>query len=238
MPATATAAALNLTVTNPHDVGFLTAWPCGQPLPNTSNLNFVAGETVANFAAVNIGAGGRICVTSPVTTQVIVDVTGYWGPGGLGFGAVLPTRLIDTRPARYGLGHITQVQVTGKAGIPATAQAAAINLTATGTGGPGWFTVWPCGQPQPNTSNVNFVAGQSVANVAAVAARDGRHDLHRDLDDRVDHRRRDRLVGAGRARVRATRRVVGPAARHPPDAAWPPGASSRCRCPPASPSPR
>ena len=100
---------------------------------------------------------------------MIVDVTGYWGPGGLGFGAVLPTRLIDTRPARYGLGHITQVQVTGKAGIPATAQAAAINLTATGTGGPGWFTVWPCGQPQPNTSNVNFVAGQSVANVAAVA---------------------------------------------------------------------
>lgn len=169
IPTAATSVALNLTVANPHGLGFLTAWACGQSPPGTSNLNFVAGETVANFAAVNIGSGGRVCVSSPATTHVIVDATGWWGTGGLGYGAVLPTRLIDTRPARYGYGHVVEVQVTGRAGIPANAQAASINLTATGTAGVGWFTVWPCGQPQPGTSNVNFVGGQSVANVAAVA---------------------------------------------------------------------
>ena len=169
IPAAATMAALNLTTVNPHGAGFLTAWPCGQAQPATSNLNFAPGQTVANFAAINIGGGGRICVTSPTTTQVIVDATGWWGPAGLGYGAVLPTRLLDTRPARVGYGQVVEVQVAGRAGIPTNAQAASINLTATSTAGPGWFAVWPCGLPQPGTSNVNFVGGQSVANLAAVA---------------------------------------------------------------------
>jgi hypothetical protein len=169
IPAEAVSAALNVTAVSPSGTGYLTVWPCGQAMPGTSNLNFTANETVANFAQAAIGAGGRICVASPVRTDVVIDVTGWWSAGGLGYGAVLPTRLTDTRPNRVIPGQPLVVQVTGRAGIPASAWAASVNITATSTLGQGWVTVWPCGWREPDASTLNFAAGQTIANSAAVA---------------------------------------------------------------------
>ncbi|MGO9301335.1 MAG: hypothetical protein ACLQEG_13500, partial [Acidimicrobiales bacterium] len=53
VPATASTAVLNVTVTNPTDAGFLTVFPEGEtPMPTVSNLNFSSGETVANLVTV------------------------------------------------------------------------------------------------------------------------------------------------------------------------------------------
>jgi hypothetical protein len=61
--------------------------------------------------------------------------------------------------------------VAGRAGVPADAAAVLLNVTATGPGGGGFVTVHSCGTAQPNASNLNFAAGQTIA--ASVMARVG-----------------------------------------------------------------
>ena len=60
LPAGATAAVLNVTVTNTTAASYLTAWPTGATQPLVSNLNWVAGETVPNRVIVPVGTGGQV----------------------------------------------------------------------------------------------------------------------------------------------------------------------------------
>ena len=55
VPMDAAAVVLNVTVTAPEGSGFITVYPCGEPLPTASNLNFVAGDTVPNAVVVKVG---------------------------------------------------------------------------------------------------------------------------------------------------------------------------------------
>jgi hypothetical protein len=43
----------------------------------TSNVNFVAGATVADSVVSGVGAGGRVCLFTMVDTHLVVDVDGY-----------------------------------------------------------------------------------------------------------------------------------------------------------------
>ena len=83
-----------------------------------------------------------------------------------------PVRLLDTRSGDKigeldGSGTATQLQVTGTNGIPTSGiTAIALNVTAVDTEGNDWggyVTVYPCGTP-PDTSNLNFVSGQTIPN--------------------------------------------------------------------------
>jgi hypothetical protein len=62
------------------------------------------------------------------------------------------------------------LQVAGRGGVPAgtAASAVVINLTGTNTTAPGFLTAWPTGGARQTTSNLNFVGGQSVPNLAVV----------------------------------------------------------------------
>ena len=79
---TAGAISLNVTVTAPGATGFVTLYPGGATLPNTSTINFKAGQTRANNAVVATGFGGDIVIyaglPAGITTNVIVDVNGYF----------------------------------------------------------------------------------------------------------------------------------------------------------------
>ncbi|EQD32378.1 hypothetical protein B2A_13599, partial [mine drainage metagenome] len=57
------------------------------------------------------------------------------------------------------------VQVTGIGGIPTTAKAIVVNVTAARTAGAGYLQVWAAGASQPQTSNINWAAGQTVPNM-------------------------------------------------------------------------
>jgi hypothetical protein len=73
-------ALLNVTATGARSSGWVTAWPCGQPRPATSNLNVErAGHTVAVLAAVGIGSGGRVCLWTSGGTDLVVDLV-TWLP--------------------------------------------------------------------------------------------------------------------------------------------------------------
>ncbi|MFT3852149.1 MAG: S8 family peptidase [Ilumatobacteraceae bacterium] len=175
IPATATTASLNVTATEAQGNGFVTVYPCGQSVPTASNLNFKTGDTIANAVVTQIGLGGKVCLYAFATTQLIVDVNGYFPVGAL-YDAVAPARLLDSRAGSptvdgqgagiglRGTGWTTEVQVTGRAGIPADATAVSLNVTATEAQGSGFVTVYPCGQPLPTASNLNFKAGQTIPN--------------------------------------------------------------------------
>ncbi|MDH6577600.1 PKD domain-containing protein [Kitasatospora sp. MAP5-34] len=167
VPKGASAVVLNLTATEPSRDGYLTAYPHGDQRPGVSNLNFTAGQTVANQAIVPIGSDGKIDLYNRAgDTQVIADVFGYYSYDSKGeFTPVTPTRLADTRPGNaLGGDGAFSVQVGGAAGVPANATAAVLNVTATDTTASGFLTVWPDGGPRPATSNLNFRAGQTVPN--------------------------------------------------------------------------
>ena len=173
VPADAKAVTLNVTSTGSLAAGFVTVFPCGWPRPNTSNLNFAAGATVANAVTTRVGDGGAVCVYNAAPTHLIVDVGGYFSPSAQ-FGAVDSARLIDTRGASMpGAGVTTVLPVAGRGGVPADAKAVTLNVTSTGSLAAGFVTVFPCGSPRPNTSNLNFAAGATVANAVTTRVGDG-----------------------------------------------------------------
>jgi hypothetical protein len=78
VPAGATGVFGNLTVTNAQGGGDLVLFPFGAPQPSTSNINYVAGQTVANFAGVGLSSDGKMELYVHVSsTDVIFDVAGY-----------------------------------------------------------------------------------------------------------------------------------------------------------------
>lgn len=187
VPANATAAVLNVTGDQPCAAGYITVYPCGGSPPDASNLNLTAGKTRPNEVVVQLGASGRVCVTTSVQTDVIADLSGWFSNGSLGrFQARAPGRVLDTRLGTGApLGRVaanTAVTLT-LPDAPVGARAAVLNITVTQPLATGYVTVWPApsnGAPcatttAPDASNVNFVAGQTIANLVTVgAASDGR----------------------------------------------------------------
>jgi hypothetical protein len=78
IPAGATAAVLNVTVTGARGAGYLVAYPCDAPVPNASNLNFVTGDTVPNLVVVRLASSGRVCISSSTRTFVLADLAGWF----------------------------------------------------------------------------------------------------------------------------------------------------------------
>jgi hypothetical protein len=168
IPANATAAAVNVTAVAPSGDGWLRVYPCGN-MPAISNLNFVAGQTVPNAAVVGLSTG-KLCVMSSVATNVIIDVGGYQVPGGSSRYSSLsePSRILDTRStARVGAGQTIEMLATGR-GVPSSAVAVTINLTATGVAADGYVTAFPCGTTPPNASSLNPEAGGTRPNLVTV----------------------------------------------------------------------
>ena len=138
-------------------------------MPTASNLNAVPGQTVANMVTVGVSGGQIALFNYAGTTDVVVDVAGYYTDG---FHPISPARLADTRSGvcgiRLGAGETRLVAVAGAGGVPAgPAGAVALNVTIVNPTAPTYLTVWPSGQPQPGSSNVNAIVG-TVANMVTV----------------------------------------------------------------------
>ncbi|MEH0820951.1 MULTISPECIES: right-handed parallel beta-helix repeat-containing protein [unclassified Micromonospora] len=195
LPADATAAILNVTVTKPTANGVLKVYPDGSPVPVASNLNFVTGQTIPNLVIVPVVAG-RVMIrnASAGTTHVVADLAGYFGSAASGadqsFVPRWPSRVADTR---NGLGwegrsvakplspresdRFTPVSEPWEwcdGGCP-PATAAVLNLTVTTPAAAGVLTAHPADAAAPTASNVNFVAGETASNLAVVkVGADGR----------------------------------------------------------------
>jgi hypothetical protein len=168
----------NVTLDSADGWGFATVHPEGEGQPNSSSINTdTPGQTVANMVTARLGAGGRITIASSVGTDVIADVQGVYVRANESRSGRLITvpqsRAADTResgPVPAG-GSIT-VDLT-PAGIPVSASAAVLNVTAAEARGLGFLTVWNGLGAPPNSSNVNYVGGSTVANQVIVPTANG-----------------------------------------------------------------
>ena len=149
-------------------------------VPNTSNLNFLGNQTLANRAIVAVGDNGNVSFYNRWgQTNLVVDVSGWFTDSSTAaatgqFSGVAPARIVDTR---IGLGYPTgltrgsvTIQIAGRGGVPAMTggappTAVVLNVTVTNPNAAGFLTVYPSGSTPPSASDVNFVAGQSVPNL-------------------------------------------------------------------------
>ncbi|WP_342745665.1 hypothetical protein [Asanoa hainanensis] len=177
--AAANAVVLNVTVTQPTAHGYLTVYPpVGEP--ESSNINFVAGHTIANLVTVPVIDGQvRLSSSSSGTVHVVADVAGYYGNTGAAMRAPAPARVLDTRsavgvPGTTPIGAQGRVTVDVSSRVPAGTTAVALNLTVTKPSQSGHITAFPPGAAVPTASNLNFVAARTVNNMVIAPVVDGK----------------------------------------------------------------
>ncbi|MEQ8437395.1 MAG: M12 family metallo-peptidase [Ilumatobacter fluminis] len=168
---------LNVTAINPSAAGHITVWPCNEQQPTASNLNYTPGGVVANTVLAKLDNRGRVCIYTHAQVHLVVDVSAAV-PNDSSLRPVVPARLLETRsgPAfrtsdgqNQGggvrpAGSVAKIKVAGRGGVPQTATAAMLNVTAVNPSAAGHITVWPCDQRQPTASSLNAGPGQVVPN--------------------------------------------------------------------------
>lgn len=177
IPATAQAFSLNLAVL-PSAATNVTVWPAGEPQPSTTSLNS-DGRNKSNAAIVAAGNGGAISVYVTGSTGLLIDISGYFAPAtGLAFYPITPCRVADTRNANGLLGgpYLSAGKsrafpiLSSACGIPSSAQAYSLNLSALPRGPLIYLTAWPGTPSTPPTSTLNAPTGTDTANAAIVQA--------------------------------------------------------------------
>jgi hypothetical protein len=83
VPNTATAVAVNVTITTPTADGYTILWPAGQTMPLASTSNYTIGQTRANNAIAILNGSGDLSIFAglPAGTgqvHIILDVFGYF----------------------------------------------------------------------------------------------------------------------------------------------------------------
>ncbi|MFZ0314045.1 MAG: S53 family peptidase, partial [Candidatus Korobacteraceae bacterium] len=187
IPSNAAAYSLNVTAVPHGSLSYLTAWPTGLTQPLISTLNSYDGRVKANAAIVPAGDGEAVSVYATNTTDLLLDIDGYFLPSSsstLAFFPLTPCRVVDTRNTDGPLGgpiltnghtrDFPVLQATA-CNIPSTAQAYSFNYTAIPQNGAplGYLTTWPRGLSQPVVSTLNAPTGTVTANAAIVNAGQG-----------------------------------------------------------------
>jgi hypothetical protein len=182
IPLTAAAYSLNVTVVPQGSLNYLTAWPTGLTQPLTSTLNSYDGRVKANAAVVPAGSSESVSVYVTNTTDVIIDISGYFIPSNsstLAFFPLPPCRIVDTRGpvGTFGGPYIPNQQTRDfpvlESPCLSTAQNAkaySLNITALPHAPLGYLTVWPANDQMPTVSTLNASTGAVTANAVIVPA--------------------------------------------------------------------
>lgn len=164
VPAGAAGIVINVTAIGPESTGYFTVHPCLSPVPVASSLNYTTGINLGNEIVAQVDSSGHLCIFSSATTHIAADVVGYLSSSS-SYGAVAPSRLLDTR-STGGLagGQEVGLQVGGRAGVPSNAGAVVVNVTAIGPAANGFITTHACLSPRPLSSSLNYTAGFTRGN--------------------------------------------------------------------------
>ncbi|HYE16583.1 MAG TPA: carboxypeptidase regulatory-like domain-containing protein, partial [Pyrinomonadaceae bacterium] len=185
IPANAESIVGNATVVNnkSKQPGYVTLFRGGTARPTVSSINYAGMQVISNAFTVGLGEGGTFSAYAHSTTDMIVDVTGYYAPpgaGGLYFHPLpRPARLLDTRigqtacdapgaPVTGGTARTESARVAcAGVVIPDDALAIVGNATVVNDSqgsGPGYLTLYPGGAARPVVSNLNYNTGQVLSN--------------------------------------------------------------------------
>lgn len=152
----------------------------------------ISGVETKNRFTVASPCFGKITTTTsiaPATTTTTTTIPSTNVPAGAGkFVALSPARLLDTRgpgQTAFKNAETRVVPVVGLKGVPLTAKAVVLNVTAVGASEAGYVTVFPSGTP-PTASNLNLAKGQTAANLVTVPlASDGSVSVYTDKAENI-----------------------------------------------------
>ena len=173
-PAGATAVAVTLTVVNGATAGFISAFPCGGTVPVVANVNWAPGEIVAGAAFVPVAADGTFCVFTNSPVDVVVDLTGVFGPAQrLRFVPSTPMRVLDTRAGARWRGPIGVGQTIDVPAGPSDVAAISGTVVIIEPYVDSYLTGTPCGVQPGQTSSVSGARGGIMANALTVGVSSG-----------------------------------------------------------------
>jgi CSLREA domain-containing protein len=179
IPATAQVLVGNATSVLPTGSGYLTIYPSGSARPTVASSNYAGNDVINGPFAVRLGTDGKFKVYTFATTDLVIDIIGYYSTDatdangvGLFFNQIAhPVRLLETRSGFSGCvtpGIRLQSQTTLYT-VPAaitcegisfsTARAIVGNATVVTPDNGGFMTFFPFGQSLPTIATSNFVAG-------------------------------------------------------------------------------
>lgn len=151
VPSTATSVVVSLSGVNAQAGTYLSLYP--NTWPGNSTLNLGSTDRNATVTAiVGLNAGHAFKLRNAAgKTDALVNLLGYFDTpanGGDGYASVAQTRVLDTRSGigapRRQLAPNARVTVdVSKAGVPANADVALINMTAINQNGAGYLTAFP-----------------------------------------------------------------------------------------------
>ena len=175
------AVVLNVTAAEATSDTWLTVFPHGQAMPETSNVNVTEGFVTANTVVATVGDGGLVDLYNFAgSVELIADVTGGCRPG---VGTPVSRRNACSIPgsaaSRWaGSGH--------RCAIDGACRGAGVGCRRGRGGchgdrvdGDTFLTVWPSDQARPTMSNLNPLAGRNASNaVVATLSADGRISVY------------------------------------------------------------
>lgn len=147
------------------------AWLAGDINVGFSCLAAPEVTETANWhlASVNSVFRDRFCAGQPAIVAMPAVPGGPCLETALSFHTVTPCRLFDSRvvgQAPFAAGSRNTVPVVDHCGIPTTARAVSLNVTATAATAAGHLRLFPDGAALPLVSTLNYGAGQTRANNA------------------------------------------------------------------------
>ena len=181
VPGDTEAVMVNLTVTRADRPGYLVAYPCGEAIPPTSNVNFAAGQDRANTSVVALGNGELCLRPGDADVDIIVDLVGrFTSSDGLDY-RVGMARLVDSRnrsgpwSGKFTAGETRAVDVGAAVRLPGGSQVAVLGVVATRATAAGFLQVRQCASAD-DISSVNFDPGdnRAIANIVVVPLSDAR----------------------------------------------------------------
>jgi hypothetical protein len=191
IPATGvTAVAMNVTVLDETANGILNIYPHQAPMPSFSDINYTAGQVLANFKIVAPGPDGQVAFTNlgSGSMDVLVDISGYFtaSPAGAStFTPLTPSRILNTisgqgaPKAQVAAGSAIAVQAGGANGIPPGITAVAIDAEAPGAAATGNLVYYADGTSRPTAAGLQFHPDGTYALTAIVpVAANGKIDIY------------------------------------------------------------
>jgi RHS repeat-associated protein len=188
------AVVFSLAVTNAtNGTSWMVAYRHGDTLPETSNINVIAGQTTNTLITVPVSASGQVDVYNNGTpADVIMDMEGYYlsaaSTGAQRFVPINPDRIYNSLSGLgYGgtiaplTGGSTRtvvlagaVNAAGNTVIPSTGVTAVVlSLQAYRPQNFGYFTGYPTGTIRPGTAALNYFNAQNTSYTSAFIAQLG-----------------------------------------------------------------
>jgi hypothetical protein len=169
-----TAVAIQVTVIDQANNGFLTEYPDGITRPQASSTQFYAGDSATVLNILPVGSNGKIDIYngSGGTTDLIGDVTGYFmaGTSGQKFHAIGGSRLIDTRNSGGAVASGAILPVSTGTSVVALRPTLVLNIAVIAPAAGGWLTTYEDGTTRPASTDFSFWAGSETSPTSTTAA--------------------------------------------------------------------